>query len=238
MMKSVARHCLKFKGNHRGRNLVVSSIVIGLIILLYTIPKRQRADDINWRNGGESSVEVNSRKHESSGNSEVPQRKNRENEKAPAKRPFSQLRFELTEALNDKEAKRSRLLLEKEGGGAVSYLVGVDPPSTEEIKEMRQLISNLQKECAERGEETQEFDDWIGNRIEEYDAFGSKGKRVVLIRIPEDTNARMSAIGYPTSDFDSEVSRLDTGGKFNVEGLTIYFTDPAESFTRFKALIK
>lgn len=229
---------MEFRSNHSRKILVIVGLLACLLVSLYVVSNRQHPNLNQGGNSGNPSVEPDSPAKEEPRHSENFLRKDRKSEGGSTKRAVSILRAELVDALNDKEAKRSRLLLEKEGGAAISYLVGVEPPSAEEVKEIRQIVSNLQKESADRGEETEEFDKWIGKKIDEYDAFGTKGQRVIIIRIPEDANARMSAVGYPSSDFDTEVSRLDAGGKFNVEGLTIYFTDPAENLPRFKALIK
>jgi hypothetical protein len=154
---------------------------------------------------------------------------------------LTRLQSEVTKTLNASESQRSRLLLENVGGGAVGFLVGIDPPEPVGIDRMRKFVSGIQNEAKRLDRlEREEFDEWLGEIIDEYDPFGKSGKKVAFIVIPEDPGGRTSATVYSVEDFDHEIRRYKglESSSFQMSAPRVYVTGPGEDLDRFEELIK
>ena len=148
-------------------------------------------------------------------------------------------RKKVIDLFNRSEASRSRLLLETRRKNAISYLLGIEKPSVDEINSIRKQLGVIQEEAKRAPSEYEEFDQWIGAKIREYDPFGVNGKKIAMIWIPDDPNTSMTAIIGNTENFEEEIYKLNNNkGDIEFRNMSAYGQRDTGHLERFKAMIK
>lgn len=144
--------------------------------------------------------------------------------------------LKLSEFLNKNEAGRCQILLEKKFEDAHEYYLEVLPPSREEIIATRNIIAEIMESVPK--DKKEEVDNNIGQLIYEYDAFGLSGKKILSIRVPDNSESPLSAWTYPVNDVKFEIQRIFSGEQVKApENMQFYVGSDPNILARFEALI-
>jgi hypothetical protein len=148
------------------------------------------------------------------------------------------LRKEVRDLFGANEAARSQMLLERRFSNANGYVVGVSPPSIDEIKETRRKITGFMNQLS--GAEKQKFDQWLQETIRKYDPFGVTGNKIISIRIPDSPQESLIAKSYSIDNFQEEVKIIEHQSHIprKLKNLIIYSAEPGGDLHRFKSLIQ
>lgn len=150
------------------------------------------------------------------------------------------LQRELAKIFGDKEALRSKLLLESKRGSNYCYLLGVDPPTSEEVEAMRIVVSHIQKRVSK--EDSEKLDKYVGELIKRYDPFGLEGKKAIYIVIPEDfEREKISGVTFTVDNFEEVKERFNPSVEktdFPYENVRPYIRSDMKELLRFGSLIK
>jgi hypothetical protein len=133
------------------------------------------------------------------------------------------LRTQITNKLQINERFRYQLLHLKEQVGNVTYMVQVEPPSIEEIKDIRATIGAAQRSLDGNHAEKEEFDKWIDDAIADYDCLGFSGHKIVMITIPDDPKGKISAYSYHCNDPNAELTAFKTQEVRKITGDNVRF---------------
>jgi hypothetical protein len=150
-------------------------------------------------------------------------------------RPLAELKDTLTGKLKSMEAARVSLLSEKRVKDLKLYLLGVVPPSPEEVKELRSLIAALQKKCSK--EELEQWDTDVQELLREYDGFGETGKKVIAMRVDEGKDNDLSALVFLGADFEEKKRELEAGNTLTGTGQINSYSPSQETLERFAAMM-
>jgi hypothetical protein len=153
---------------------------------------------------------------------------------------FSALRKEVEQVFGDYEASRSTMLLEAKRGTNYCYLLGVEPPSQEEIASLRKYISELQHQVSKN--DSQRLDDYLGKMISRYDCFGVDGRKAIYILIPEDFETKaISGTTFSVDDFEEVKKVFDPNiplVEFPYRNVKPYIRGDTKMLSRFQSLIR
>jgi hypothetical protein len=140
--------------------------------------------------------------------------------------------------LASKEANRCRLLSTTRHGNETWYLLGVEKPAAEEIRETRKMIADLEKSADPS--ERERLDDWLGYLVEIYDPFGEEGSRGMLIKIPDQEDMPVSGVTFSVISFADEVRRFDpsNGDTHSFENAQFFHRNDRALPERFEKLIQ
>ncbi len=157
-------------------------------------------------------------------------------ERPPRYRSVREWQREVEALLGGHEAARTRLLSRKESMESELYLLGVEPPSEEEIRAVREQVDSLtaQVALAERAV----CEEKLAEAIRNYDPFGAEGRRVIQIDIPHEPNGRLTGFTCSVDDFEEIVRLFQQGEMIGLERLRGYGASYAGMpLSRFDALI-
>ncbi len=153
---------------------------------------------------------------------------------------FSALRKEIEQVFGDYEASRSTMLLEAKRGTNYCYLLGVEPPSPEEIASLRKYISELQHQVTKS--DSQRLDDYLGKMVSRYDCFGVDGRKAIYILIPEDFKTKaISGTTFSVNDFEEVKKVFDPNipiVEFPYRNVKPYIRGDTKMLSRFQSLIR
>ncbi len=152
----------------------------------------------------------------------VPPKKDRTASPQPPveKKTVGRLRSDLEKILGTKEASRAQLLLQTRKDGKSNYLLGFEPPTAEEVREVRREIAELQSQV--RKEDAERFDEILGEQIENFDCFGSMGKKCLHLTIPDDASSgSQSGLAFKVDDFE-EARKMFEGDGFTIHASRIW----------------
>lgn len=164
---------------------------------------------------------------------------------APDPAPVEQLGNLQREALgkmSELEAARSKLLAQVRRpmarGSETWFLFGIDPPTNEEVKSVRKMIGEMQRQLD--GAQLQEIDDSLSWMLNTYDSFGMEKKRVLIVQVPDDPNNPVYGMSYSTNDFQQEVDRVQPNVSFNhtLDNLHLFIGGDDPVLTRFYKLVE
>jgi hypothetical protein len=142
----------------------------------------------------------------------------------------------LSKFLNNNEAGRCQILLEKKYADAHEYFLEVAPPSREEIADTRNMIAEILEKAPK--DKKEEIDNNISQLIHEYDAFGLLGKKILSIRVPDNPKSPLSAWTYPVNNVELEIQRIFSGEQIKApENMQFYVGSDPKTMSRFEAII-
>jgi hypothetical protein len=132
------------------------------------------------------------------------------------------------------EAERTKTLAEFSYEEDKYYLLGIDPPTPEEVEETKSFIADLKRSC-KPGEEN-EFDEQLTDLISHYDPFGSQGKRAIYFQVF--ANKGTSAVIFPAEDYEELKRKLNpqSGESFRIKGAKAYVRPDMDILGRLKAI--
>ncbi|MEY4246261.1 MAG: hypothetical protein RLZZ245_3846 [Verrucomicrobiota bacterium] len=161
------------------------------------------------------------------------------NDSLKVSKALADFRTEASNFFYQSEANRSTMLFEEKKASTTLYMLAVRKPSSDEISDLRAKIKKLQDDAKTVSESAyQEFDRWVGVKLDRDDPFGIEGNKIIMIFIPDDPSVPMSGMTYPVNDFDSELAWIKSNpSKIQKENATFYSQDGRGDLERFRSLI-
>ena len=150
-------------------------------------------------------------------------------------RPMAELKDSLVGKLKSLEAARMALLSEKRKGTVNMFLLGVTPPSPDEVKEIRRLIADLQRACSK--EDLEQWDTDVRDILNEYDAFGEKGNKVIAMRVLDGKDDNLEAVVFVDADFDKTKQDFESRSTVSGTGHIYSYPPDRDTLKRFAAMM-
>ena len=189
--------------------------VICLLIaaLFFLVVSNKRAASVKTgENGGNKQVENrfgSDGKSEEEGNGQIRKQVKRDQPGLSSGRSKGKLLGEVQRVFGQAEAARARKLAERFSDGNGSYLYVVEPPSKGEVQTVKAQIADLGSEIAQ--EDREDFDKQLEEKIDSYDPYGEKGRKVFLLTVPVDKAGRMSGEIVEADDLDEFRKKFISG---------------------------
>lgn len=186
---------------------------------------------LNLQDESENTPRLGTKSERHGGRAEVSSRASRSRYRAP-----EDWQRAVETLFGSHEAKRSRILSRKETVDSEPYLLGVEPPSADEIRTIRERLDGLLAEIAPENRASVEAK--LAKLIQEYDPYGDEGRRVIQIDVPDEPNGRLTGFTCQTTDFTEINERFLNGEMTDLKNLRGYAASYAGMpLTRFDALI-
>lgn len=143
---------------------------------------------------------------------------------------------ELETLFGNHEWNRSQILSQKVTVDSEIYLLGVPPPSEQEITIIQAKVDALwQKTPPSRRLQYQKV---FSKIIADYDPFGTEGKRVIQIDLPDEPNGRLTGFTCSTDDFATITAQFNNGEMTSLKNLRGFAAPHAGlPLKRFRKLI-
>lgn len=150
----------------------------------------------------------------------------------------SEAYFAINQLFTEREAKRARLLSTTRHGDETWYLLGVTPPDASEARFLRSEMARI--ESALSKVDAQQLDEMLDDLVHNYDPFGALGPRAMLIRVPDDPNARIRGGTFDSDGFEADIAKFDPSAPadYMFRNSVEYFRDDGQIPERFSALLK
>jgi len=128
------------------------------------------------------------------------------------KRTLAESEDLIKNVMQKSEAERCRVLATYSDDNSDFTLVAIDPPNPDQIAEAREAISTLASECEK--DFISDLDKRVTMMIEEYDPFGTMGRRAFFVTISKgDTDLHCSAFLFSVDNFEGLVEIVDPKSK-------------------------
>lgn len=143
---------------------------------------------------------------------------------------------ELETLFGNHEWSRSQILSQKVTVDSEIYLLGVPPPSDQEITIIQAKVDALWRKTPPS--RRLKYQKVFSKIIADYDPFGTEGKRVIQIDLPDEPNGRLTGFTCSTDDFATITAQFNNGEMTSLKNLRGFAAPHAGlPLQRFRKLI-